>query len=147
MNRVMEAPHKGQLICFPTCQMPGPVYSQNQEVQLLSFLIRHLGISMREVWGFLGLGPVPSSLHFLLFLGNLIYSYGFRSYILVTPKFVSPSQISSLICLSSFPRLNSQLPALTCLKLNPGFPFSICPTLVLSHFASIHTWHHLPLSY
>lgn len=85
--------------------------------------------------GFLRTWTCASSLHFLL-LGNLIYSHGFRNYILLTPKFVPPSHISSLICLASFPRINSQLPAwylhlnvrkilkFTCLKWNSCFPFS-----------------------
>ena len=46
-----------------------PVCSQiAKEVQLLSFLIRHLWTSVGEVWCFFGLEPVLSSLHLLLFV-------------------------------------------------------------------------------
>lgn len=75
-SRLMEAPAKvSSSISLPASKSV-PICSQTQEeVGWLSFLTGCLWTQLGEGWWFFGLQRVPSSFHFLLSLGNFIYSH------------------------------------------------------------------------
>lgn len=108
MNRLIEATHKVQLICFPICQQVCTcLFPDSKRGPVAQLPHWHLWTSVGEVWCFFGLEPVPSSLHLFLLEVSFTPVASKTICICMTPKFL----LKSLINLVSFPRFNSQLPA------------------------------------